>query len=329
MARSPARFIDEGKTVNVSKPSLALLAAAVVLTSCGGAGAGDGPAPSFPPPTTRTLDPGSIVVLQVQHLGGMVASWDLLTRLQEPSVYSDGRVIRQIEQFTTPLEQLPALPEVVQQDLTPAGLDALVQRARDAGVGDGADLGDPLVTDVTTTRFVLTTEKGPVWSDAYALRFSAGLDGVIGEPVPSPSISVGSGRGDGTFTQEQADARYKLLDLAAALDNLPAALGAEQVGEQVPYQFDALAVVMAPGSADDDLEALPWPGPALPGQDAKINGSSCTVVRGADLAPVLEAASQARLQTPWTDGGRTWDLRFRPLLPDESTCEDLAPLPES
>lgn len=259
----------------------------------------------------------------------MVASWNLLTRLHEPSVYADGRVVRQIEQFTTPVEQLPALPQVVQRDLTPAGLKALVQRARDAGVGDGADLGEPMVSDVTTTRFVLSTDEGAVWSDAYALRFSAGLDGVVGEPAPSPSISVGSGQGDGTLTQEQADARYKLLDLAAALDDLPAALGAEQVGAQVPYQFDALAVDMAPNSADPALEALPWPGPTLPGQDAKINGTSCIVVRGADLPAVLEAAGQARLQTPWSDGGRTWDLRFRPLLPDENSCQDLAPPPGS
>ena len=313
--------------MNVSKASFALLAVTVVLTSCAGAGAGDGPAPSFPPPTERDVDPGSAVVLQVQELGGMVAPWSLLTRLQEPSVYADGRAIRQIDEFTTPVEQLPALPQVVQQDLTPAGLDALVQRARDAGVGDGADLGEPLVSDVTTTRFVLATDDGPVFSDAYALRFSANLEVPIGEPVPSPSISVGSGQGDGTFTQEQADARYKLLDLSAALDDLPAALGTEQVGEEVPYRFDALAVVMAPGSADSGLEALPWPGPALPGQDVEVGDASCTVVSGADLAPVLEAIDQARLQTPWTSGGRTWDLRFRPLLPDESSCEDLAPPP--
>ncbi len=315
--------------MNASRISGALLAATLVLAGCGGAGASDGPAPSFPPPTTRSVDPASTVVLQVQHLGGMVAAWDLLTRLQAPSVYADGRVIRQVEQSTTPVEELPALPQVVQQVLMPAGLDALVQRARDAGVGDGADLGEPLVTDVTTTRFVLTTEEGPVWSDAYALRFSAGLDGIVGEPVPSPSISVGSGEGDGTLTQAQADARYRLLDLAAALDDLPAALGPEQAGEQEPYRFDALAVVMAPGSADADLDALSWPGPTLPGQDATINGTPCMVVRGAGLAPVLEAASQARLLTPWSDGGRTWDLRFRPLLPDENTCEDLTPPPQS
>ena len=307
----------------------ALLAIAVALTGCAGAGAGDGPAPSFPRPTERDVAPASKVVLQVQELGGMVASWALHTRLRGPSVYADGRVIREVDQFTTPVDQLPALPQVVQQDLTPAGLDALIQRARDAGVGDGADLGEPLVTDVTTTRFLLATDDGPVWSDAYALRFSANLEVPIGEPVPSPSISVGSGRGDGTLTQEQADARYELLDLSAALDDLPAALGDEEVGEEVPYRFDALAVVVAPGSADPSSEALPWPGPVLPGQDVEVGGASCTVVRGADLVPVLEAVSRARLQTPWTSGGRTYGLRFRPLLPDEDSCEDLVPPPQS
>ena len=315
--------------MNGPKSCLALLAVAVALAGCAGAGAGDGPAPSFPPPTQAEVDPASAVVLQVQELGGMVAPWSLYTRLRGPSVYADGRVIREVDQFTTPVDQLPALPPVVQQHLTPAGLDALVQRARDAGVGDGADLGEPLVSDVTTTRFLLATDDGPVWSDAYALRSSAGLEVPIGEPVPSPSIAVGSGRGDVTLTQEQADARYRLLDLSAALDDLPAALGDEEVGEEVPYRFDALAVVVAPGSADPGVQALPWPGPALPSQDVEVDSASCTVVRGADLPPVLEAVSQARLHTPWTDGERTWNLRFRPLLPDETSCEDIAPPPQS
>ena len=162
------------------------------------------------------------------------------------------------------------------------------------------------------------------------MRVSAGLSVPIGEPVPSPSIPVGSGRDDGTLTAEQAEARYQLLDLAAALDDLPAALGAEQVGDQEPYQPQALAVVATPTPTDQELgEPVAWPGPALPAQDAQTDTGSCTVVRGADLAPVLDAAGRAQRWTPWSEGGRTWYLDLRPLLPDETTCEDLtAALPQ-
>lgn len=305
----------------------ALVIAVVVLAGCGLA-TGGGAAPSLPPPTEPPPGQGgSAVVLRVEQLGGMVGWETQFLGLPQASVYADGRVLREVEEGTVPVEELPALPQILQRTLTPAGLEDLVEQARSAGVGDGADLGEPLVTDVRTTRFLLATEKGPVWSDAYALTFSAGLDVAVGQDVPSPSISVGSGRDDGTFTQDQADARYELLDLAAALDDLSAALGADQVGAEVAYRPGALAVVATPVDADPSLAAVPWPGPALPGQDVKVGGASCTVVAGADLAPVLEAAAQARLRTPWTDRGRTWSLSFRPLLPDESGCQDLASAP--
>lgn len=310
--------------MDISKAPWALVTVAITLSGCGG-GVSGGAGPSLPPPTTRAVDPGSAVVLQVQDLGGMVLPWSVTARIPQASVYADGRVVHETNLVDTPVEQLPALPQVFQQSLTPAGLGALVKRARAAGVGDGADLGDPLIADVPTTRFALATDQGPVWSDAYALRASAGVEVPVGQPTPSPSLRVGSGHEDGTFTQEQADARYKLLDLSAALDDLPAALGADEVGEQVPYRPEALAVIIAPGSADPALEATPWPGPPLPGHDAKIGGTSCTVVRGKDLAPVLAAAGRALLKTPWTDGGQTWGLRFRPLLPDENSCQDLTP----
>ncbi len=318
-----AMLVGGRKTMKISKASCSLAVIAVVLTGCAGAGGGAGP-PSFSPPSTQGRDPGSTVVLQVQGLGEIAGHWSMLSRLPGPSVYADGRVVREIDQFATPVDQLPALPQVVQQKLTPTGLDALLQRARAAGVGDDADLGEPPIADAGTTRFVMATEDGPAWSDAYALRESAGQIVEVGQPVPSPSIPVGSGGNDGTFTREQADARYKLLELSTILDDLPAAVGASEVSEQVPYQPRALAVIVAPDSADPALPALAWPGPALLGQDVKVGGASCTVVHGADLDPVLDAAGRARLKTPWTDGGHTWGLRFRPLLPDENTCEDLA-----
>lgn len=297
------------------------LVLAMALVGCGGGAAGGGaPAPS----SEQEAGDGSAVVLRVEDSNAMVAPRNRLNFLPKTSVYADGRVVQEVSPTLTSIDRDPALPALVQRTLTPAGLDALVERARAAEVGSGADLGDPPVMDAPTTHFTLTTERGTVSTDAYALGISAGQDGIIGEPVPSPSIPVGSGRDDGTLTAEQAGARYRLLDLTAALDDLAAALGEQEVGPQEAYRPQALAVLAAPAPADEPPgEPVPWPGPALPVRDGTGGGGSCTVVRGADLAPVLDAAGQARRWTPWTDGGRTWLLAFRPLLPDEDTCEDL------
>lgn len=308
---------------------LAALAATVVLAGCALA-TGGGPAPSLAPPTLPpSSGEGSAVVVRIERLGGMVGWEQQYLSLPRASVYADGRVLAEVEATAPSIDQEPALPQILQRTLTPAGLEAVLARARAAGVGDGADLGQPGVTDVPTTRFVLATDDGPVWSDAYALSTSAGLDVPVGQAAPSPSIAVGRGDGDGTLTAAQAKARYKLLDLAAALVDLPAALGANQVGAQAPYAPQALAVLAVPTVEDPGAGAqvLAWPGPALPGRGVKVAGASCTVVGGADLALVLDAASQATRSTAWSQGGRTWTVFFRPLLPEENGCRDLAEAP--
>ena len=319
-----------GRTcARVGARALVALATCSLLAGCAGlaglAGGSDAPtsAPLTVPPGSSSADAdGSAVVLRVEQLGGFVRPQDLVTRLPDLTVLADGRAVREVPMLTTAVEDLPAVPPTVQRTLTPAGLDALVERVRAAGVGDGADLGEPTIMDAATTRFLLVTDDGRASSDAYALEESAGLGVPIGEPEPSPSISVGSGRGDGTFTREQADARYRLLDLVAALDDLPATLGADAVGQEVPYVPEAVAAVATPWVEQSAPDPIAWPGPALPG--AEIGGVPCVVARG-EQAGALLALDAARLRTPWTDGGRTWSVRFRPLLPDEHTCADLAP----
>jgi hypothetical protein len=51
----------------------------------------------------------------------------------------------------------------------------------------------------------------------------------------------------------------------------------------------------------------------------------CVVVTGDEARAVATAAQRANARTPWTtpDGAR-WSLTFRPLLPDETGCADLA-----
>jgi hypothetical protein len=50
----------------------------------------------------------------------------------------------------------------------------------------------------------------------------------------------------------------------------------------------------------------------------------CAVFRGSDLATALDAARAARDGDRWRSERATYDLGFRPLLPDERTCDDLS-----
>lgn len=44
-----------------------------------------------------------------------------------------------------------------------------------------------------------------------------------------------------------------------------------------------------------------------------------------DVDRLLAALERASTLTPWTSGGSRWQVRPRPLLPDETGCEDLLP----
>ncbi len=53
-------------------------------------------------------------------------------------------------------------------------------------------------------------------------------------------------------------------------------------------------------------------------------GGGCVVATGQEATAVLAAAAAANSATPWTSGDTRWSVAFRPLLPDESGCADLA-----
>ena len=50
---------------------------------------------------------------------------------------------------------------------------------------------------------------------------------------------------------------------------------------------------------------------------------SCLTVTGTQAQTVLGIAMKANTATGWTAKDQTWHLTFRPLLPDESDCDDL------
>jgi hypothetical protein len=254
-----------------------------------------------PPP----VDPGPIdadtVAIRVDHTGGYVPVTYIASRLPLVSVYGDGRVIT--EGPVPAIHPGPALPNVQQRRISPEDVTGLVRSALDAGVGSAVDYGQPSVTDAPSTRFTVTTSEGVRRSEVYGLE--------ITEDAPTAVL-----------TDAQRAARKKLTALLDTLRDAPMAVGPEE-----PYPVTALAAVavayQSPIPADQP--AVAWAGPALPG--AEIGPAprvGCVSMTGDAAKAVLASAAAANDATPWTSGGKTWSLQFRPLLPDESGCADLA-----
>jgi hypothetical protein len=226
----------------------------------------------------------------------------------EISVYGDGQVIT-----TTPVPKTgrqPAVPGVELRHIGQDDVQALVRRAVEAGVGSGADLGTLEAVDgsmdASTTLITVRTASG----------------GLVTAKAPG----LGYGHESG-LTGAQRQARQKLADLIAALEDLPRTLGKGKADKAQPYEpalIAAVALAWAPvvdGQPDD--QPLAWPGAALPGPGgADQRGISCVTT---PAAPVLSAARRATVATPWTSGDQRWRVLIRPLLPGEHSCADLGP----
>jgi hypothetical protein len=277
----------------------------VLVSACGAQPAADAAPPA--PPAAASLGADE-VALRVTHTGGFVTPQSIPGRVPALSVYGDGRVIT--EGPVPAIYPGPALPNLQQTRISESDVDALVKRAVAAGVGATTDLGQPGVADAATTRFLVTTGNGVRQTDAYALEMSGD---------------------DAQLNATQKAARKKLSDLLAALQDLPATLGAGAVREEGGYQAKAVAgIATTYVKPEQPLELEPpvpvdWPGPALPGD--RLNPSvevGCVTATGDQAQAVLAAAGKANAMTPWLSEGEQWSVLLRPLLPDENGCADLA-----
>jgi hypothetical protein len=263
--------------------------------------AGPGDEASTGPSAPVVAGPDALV-LRIEHFGGLAAPDQQIGRLPQVSVYGDGRVITQGPQTAEYPGQ--ALPNLLVQQVDPATLGGLLDKATAAGVRTGADLGQPGVADASTTRITVATAGGTRTVDAVALT----------EAQPD----------DPRLTTAQRDARAKLAAFVQQAEDLSAAKG---MPDAQPYQPTAIAAFAHPYTRPEDgLPTEPgpvaWPGPALPG--TTFSGQAgCVTADGAEAAKVLTAAKSAKSITPWTSGGHQWTVVFRPLLPDEAGCADL------
>jgi hypothetical protein len=264
---------------------LPVVTAVLVLGACGGSSAaGSGPSP----PSGAAGD----LVVRVVTKGGFAAESGGPARLPDLSVFADGRVIT--EEPTTLEYPGPALPNLREFRFTRVGLDLVVDEARAAGLLDDPppDYGDAGITDQPTTTVSLRVEGTTHQVDIYALGFDGGL------------------------TAEQRENRRRLLQFIGFAGH-PHGVGVHVLpGSTRRYEPEALAVRAEPFHVDIETERRDWP-------LGDLAGTECAVVRGGDLAAVLDAARTAREDVRWLSGGESYRLVLRPLLPDDRSCEDV------
>ncbi len=299
-------------------------------TSTGSAAAPEAPAtppvpgPADPPASAGAPEPSEAaedaLAIEVAHVGGFSTPEWLAARLPLVSVHADGRVITQGPQIE--IFPPPALPALQVQHVDRDAVGVLVDRALRAGVGESSDLGSPPVADLPSTRFTVVTPEETFVREVYAL--GAGTPSGPGGPPGEPPAGPGGG-----LTAEQLAARAELQALVRELSDPASVLPGDAVGEQEVYVPEAVAGVVTEWRDPQDGQErrpVPWPGPPLPGEPLEPRlGLSCVVATGEQARAVLDAAGSADTQTPWlSEDGERWSITFRPLLPHEEGCGDLA-----
>ncbi len=197
----------------------------------------------------------------------------------------------------------PLLPNLQQRPISQAGIDAIVDAARAAGLLDGP-------TD-------LAGESMPGSQTGHLLFTINGVEReVFGDPahqivcVRAPCIAPpGTPEAFGQFW--------------AQVHDIPSWLGAE-LGPETPFDIDRLAILLIEPVPDPAVQPsiAPWPlevqmatfGVEWPGSPP----ARCGVIEGADLAAALTAFGKANALTRWTDrGDKQFSVVARPLFPGE------------
>jgi hypothetical protein len=248
-------------------------------------------------PTARTS-----VVLRVTTGGGFVAPQTNLRAQPSFTLYGDGSVI--VPGAVTQMFPGPAIGPLVRRQLSERQVQALLRRARQAGLLapraiDYGDMGSVGVSDGPTTTLVVNAGARHVTREAYAL---------------------GIGAGAGRLTAAQVEARKALAQFVASLPQRPS-------GSR--YAPHAIAVYVAPAASPLPAAAgrVVWPlasNLATAGKPV-ANGPAyrCITVAGKDVGTLLARLRSANEQSRWTmrgRPGRTYELIARPLLPDERGC---------
>jgi hypothetical protein len=295
---------------------LAPFVVAALVAACGGAATPSpipaSPSPAYPSPAPSATPAGAGFVIH--------ASWTqalppraMFGNVPVMVVTADGRVLTQgamIEIYPGPL-----VAPIVERPISPKGVAALLQAAKDAGIlrPDGDFTGGGLPPGAAAGRLRIVAD-GVTYD----------LVGDTNATVPCPPTESCPAPVPGT-PAAFATFWYRLLDMASWLEP---ELGAEH--EHTPASY--AVIVAGPPEAWQGATPVVWPvaDPALDAFGKPVRGepgTRCGIASG-DLADALRAPfTQATQLTPFVataSASATHGLTVRPLLPgDEDPCANI------
>jgi hypothetical protein len=284
---------------------LATVLVAPVLGAMLGA-CGDDSVPASSPPTSgvttqdttptpsRPTGADDVLVRVDQGVNGFTTAASSFARTPAVVIAGDGKVITpgaMTMQYPGPL----VAPLSVRQ-LDDEGVETVLALAADKGLLDvpppDYEEGAPQVTDVGSTVVVLDATGTPVVHEAYALGMEDG-----GSP-----------------------ARTALQEFVTAVTDLSSLVGAEHLGAEtqyVPTEYAVQAMPVNPADFSSDVKPTIVPWPSSTGVTLASTVEQCVTVPGADLAGVLEGATEL---TFFREGAATYQLLVRPQTPGSPTC---------
>jgi hypothetical protein len=272
----------------VKPPALRLLIGllSLTLTAC------SGPVAPSDSPMPQSSDSA---VVRIEQTGGMMPPWITVNAYPSVVIYEDGRLIR-----SGPVDAMypgPALPNLLLTQLTPAGMEQVMEWASEVGL-DGPD-----------------AQVGQPFPDGGVVVFT------IVRPTGTHVTTLAQGTEDDARTSALLQFQGVLLDIRAWLEP-------DQVsGDDQPYEWDRLQLLASPfdvaNAADPQLVTLrDWPldDLSLIGRPLGDAMYRCFVLRGSDLDGMRPEFQTATQLTYWRSADATYQLDLRPLLPDEEGC---------
>jgi hypothetical protein len=282
---------------------LALVAFAATLIA-GACGDDDITTSIGPPETTattaRTIYPApngaSDIVLQLAVRANQPDPLDVLEAFPEFTLFGDGTLL-----VADPETRSDPIPGLLEYRVDSDGIQQLLGLADDAGaLVPPESFGSTDLADGDTTAFVV---------DIGSLRSEFGVYDIGGTGMD--------------LTPEQTEARAALTGLRDALRDFATVLG-DHVSGGEPFPLSTVAVFGVPRGSGA-VAVLPF--------DLEVRGEEvdpgvvpvhCFIATGDDLDALLGAVAAVERNARWLVGGDSWAVVFRPLLPGDGDCTELA-----
>lgn len=282
-------------------------------------------------PASPTTNPDAIehptgaddVIVKIEYTGGFVMPQTLLTRLPVFILFGNGCYVVQGPQIE--IYPAPALPNLQETCLNEEGVQEILARAEAAGLLDGdAEYDNDMIADAATTVFTVNAGGQTSVVSAYALEMDSGMD-------------------DPNMTEEQQEAREKLLTFMQDMSGVDFWIDPEMIVEEAhQYQIERMQIAVLPADSpsapqiEDGLEpqVLEWPldsDLATFGAPILTDEFTCDVVDGEDLKTLMPKLQEANQLTHWVSGAEgtpeagdedAYILFLRPLFPDEEPCAE-------